>query len=131
LALGFGHHVEHLIRGVYGWPFNSEVNPFTISLVVYPIVLLGFELTRRGKVGAPFWAVVTLASALAIGIIHLTPFGPEPPGSLFDEYESALAASIALAIVLAAVVVLITAAAYATRLWASGRRKTLGDKGGP
>lgn len=121
VALGVAHHTEHIVRGVVGWPLSSEVNPFTISLVVYPVVLLGFELTRRRKVGPAFWAVVTAASLVAVAVIHLTPSGPEPPRSVLDEYESAAAGLAALALVVALVVALAASAVYAVVLWRRGR----------
>lgn len=121
VGLGLAHHAEHAVRGVVGWPLSDEVNPFTISLVVYPVVLLGFELTRRRKAGAPFWTVVTLASLAAVAVIHLTPFGPEPPRSVLDEYESAIAGWGALALVVALVGMLAASAVYALVLWRRGR----------
>jgi len=46
-AMSLGHHLDHLIRGnVVGWPVTDQVNAFTISLVVYPIIATG--LLRPG-----------------------------------------------------------------------------------
>jgi len=40
--LGVAHHVDHGIRGNHvGWPITPEVNAFTYSLAVYPLVALG------------------------------------------------------------------------------------------
>lgn len=39
-----GHHVDHVIRGNnVGWPVSEEVNAFTYSLVIYPLILAGLR----------------------------------------------------------------------------------------
>jgi len=40
LVVGGLHHVDHVLRVDHsGWPFRADVNPFTFSLVAYPILL--------------------------------------------------------------------------------------------
>jgi len=40
LIVGFIHHTDHVLRFDHsGWPFRPEVNPFTFSLLAYPILL--------------------------------------------------------------------------------------------
>jgi hypothetical protein len=40
LAIGLLHHTDHVLRFDHsGWPFRSAVNPFTFSLLAYPIAL--------------------------------------------------------------------------------------------
>ena len=40
IALGALHHIDHILRYDHsGWPFRSEVTPFTFSLLVYPLSL--------------------------------------------------------------------------------------------
>jgi len=42
IAIGLGalHHIDHILRYDHsGWPFRSEVTPFTFSLLVYPLSL--------------------------------------------------------------------------------------------
>ena len=52
LALSLGHHLDHLIRGnAVGWPVTEQVNAFTVSLVVYPIIATGLVLYHAGRVG--------------------------------------------------------------------------------
>jgi hypothetical protein len=35
------HHVDHVLRVDHsGWPFRSDVSPFTYSLLVYPVIAL-------------------------------------------------------------------------------------------
>jgi hypothetical protein len=40
LVVGLIHHTDHVLRFDHsGWPFRPEVNPFTFSLLAYPILL--------------------------------------------------------------------------------------------
>jgi Domain of unknown function (DUF4386) len=67
-ALVFLHHVDHVLRADNsGWPFTSDVTPFTFSLLVYPIVLMDFLLLR----GRP-WVRVGLVASLfaALQVAH-------------------------------------------------------------
>lgn len=46
-AIGLLHHTDHVLRYNHsGWPFRPEVNNFTYSLAVYPII--GVVLLARG-----------------------------------------------------------------------------------
>jgi hypothetical protein len=50
-ALSFGHHIDHVIRhNAVGWPLTDHVNAFTLSLVIYPIIVTGLLLYRAGLV---------------------------------------------------------------------------------
>jgi hypothetical protein len=47
-ALGLLHHVDHVLRVNHsGWPFTADVNAFTYSLAVYPLIAV--LLWARGK----------------------------------------------------------------------------------
>lgn len=40
IAVGLLHHVDHVLRVDHsGWPFRPDVNPFTYSLIAYPVLL--------------------------------------------------------------------------------------------
>ncbi|MBR0656513.1 hypothetical protein [Plastoroseomonas arctica] len=40
IAVGSLHHIDHVLRVDHsGWPFRPDVNPFTYSLVAYPVLL--------------------------------------------------------------------------------------------
>jgi hypothetical protein len=40
IIVGLIHHTDHVLRADHsGWPFRPEVNPFTFSLLAYPISL--------------------------------------------------------------------------------------------
>ena len=107
-ALTAGHHVDHVIRGNHiGWPFSSQATPFTLSLAVYPAVLLGLYLQRRGRTRPLYWAVLWGAMTLLAASVHL-PLNEqsETMGDIIGPYASPLAGWIAFSWL----VVLITAA---------------------
>ncbi|RAM49862.1 MAG: hypothetical protein C6Y22_20320 [Hapalosiphonaceae cyanobacterium JJU2] len=59
LSLGILHHIDHILRADRsGWPFISDVTPFTFSLLVYPLFLSVF-LTRS----YPWYRVVAITFA--------------------------------------------------------------------
>jgi hypothetical protein len=62
VALAFLHHLDHVLRADNsGWPFTPDVTPFTISLLVYPIVVLDFVLLRHRP-----WVRVGLVAVLFV-----------------------------------------------------------------
>jgi hypothetical protein len=83
--LGFLHHVDHTVRGNHvGWPVTEQVTPFTPSLLVYPVLLGGISLARRGSVGARYWLISGAAMLLLVLAVH---FDPAPEGeSIPDIY---------------------------------------------
>lgn len=61
--VGLIHHTDHVLRGDHsGWPFASQVTPFTFSLVVYPLLWLAYRYQARPKTSA---LLVTAVLALA------------------------------------------------------------------
>jgi len=63
ITLGMLHHTDHVLRHDHsGWPFISEVTPFTFSLLVYP-VLLSVYLARSWP-----WYQVGATALILIGI---------------------------------------------------------------
>lgn len=52
--LSIGHHIDHVVRGVTGWPFTSEFNAFSASLVFYPVIALGVLVPTSRRAGALF-----------------------------------------------------------------------------
>jgi uncharacterized membrane protein YfcA len=64
-----GHHIDHIIRGnQVGWPITPEVNSFTVSLAIYPAILIGLYLYATKRVGPGFWVFLSGG-----GAIFLTP----------------------------------------------------------
>jgi hypothetical protein len=48
VVVGFAHHLDHVLRVDHsGWPFRPDVNPFTFSLVAYPILFFALLGPRR------------------------------------------------------------------------------------
>jgi len=63
-ALAFLHHVDHVLRADNsGWPFTPNITAFTISLLVYPVLLLDFLLLRRRP-----WVRVGLVAGLFVAL---------------------------------------------------------------
>jgi hypothetical protein len=48
-------HVDHVVRhNAVGWPLTDQVNAFTASLGVYPVIAAGLLADRAGRVGTGF-----------------------------------------------------------------------------
>lgn len=117
-VLSLGHHADHVIRGNHtGWPVTDEVTPFTYSLAVYPIILLGLYLSMRRRVGAGFWALLSGAGAVFLAAVHLGPGALEPPGDILDAYRSPLLGALAFGWLLALLAVLVALFVHEVRLW--------------
>jgi hypothetical protein len=116
--LGLAHHLDHVIRGNHvGWPVTPEVNPFTYSLVIYPLVVLGFSLSLTGRAGARYWAVVMTLGTGMLAFFHLSPWAVEPPGDVILPYADPVFGYLAFAVLLALVGVVGVGALYSFRLW--------------
>ena len=56
------HHIDHILRYDHsGWPFKPNVNAFTFSLVVYPIIFTLFFIKKKAY---RVWTSVVLAILL-------------------------------------------------------------------
>jgi hypothetical protein len=87
-ALSLGHHLDHLLRGgnAVGWPVTGQVNAFTASLVVYPVIATGL-LYHAGRVGPGFWALVSGGGYAFVSAVHFGPAAVEPPALVLDHYQ--------------------------------------------
>jgi hypothetical protein len=66
VGLALLHHTDHVLRADHsGWPFKDEFSPFTISLVLYPIVLIVFWQRSRPWLQVGLMAAVLLATQTA------------------------------------------------------------------
>jgi hypothetical protein len=82
-ALAFLHHVDHALRADNsGWPFTPDVTAFTVSLLVYPILLLDFLLLR----GRP-WVRVGLVAGLFVAL-QLAHAVYEPPADQYGTWAN-------------------------------------------
>src|SRR3712207_1977366 len=86
--MSMGHHIDHVIRANHvGWPLTAHPTPFTYSLRVYPLILLGLYLYASGRVGPGYWALRSGSRLLFLAAI---PFGPAalmPPANIINLYE--------------------------------------------
>jgi len=122
-AMSLGHHLDHLIRGnAVGWPLTEEVNAFTASLVVYPIIATGLLLYHAGRVGPGFWALVSGGGAAFVAAVHFGPAAVEPPELILDHYQPPILGWLAFGWLVAFVAVLAITPVYETRLWAQQRQ---------
>jgi hypothetical protein len=122
-AMSLGHHLDHLIRGnVVGWPVTDQVNAFTISLIVYPIIIIGLLLYRAGRVGPGFWALVSGGGAAFVSAVHFGPWAVEPPEMILDPYQPPILGWLAFTWLVTFVAVLAVTSVYETRLWAQQRQ---------
>ena len=123
LVMSIGHHVDHVIRGNnVGWPLDAQVNAFTYSLVIYPLLLVGLLLYRARKVGPGFWVLLSGGGALFVGAIHFGPAAVEPPREIIDPYDAPVLGWVAFAWLLAFVGVLVLATVFEARLLERRRR---------
>jgi hypothetical protein len=122
-AMSLGHHLDHLIRNnAVGWPVTEQVNAFTLSLVVYPVIATGLLAYRAGRVGPGFWALVSGGGAIYVGAVHFGPAAVEPPELILDHYRPPILGRLAFAWLVAFVAVLAITCVYETRLWWRRRR---------
>lgn len=109
------HHVDHVFRDVTGWPFEGGVNPFTMSLVVYPLIVVGLLLSRSGRAGPRFWVSLAGGGALFILAIHVGPAAGDSVEDIPAQYASPLADVTALAILTLLVLALLAHCLYELR----------------
>jgi hypothetical protein len=117
LVMSVGHHLDHVIRGNnVGWPIDPQVNAFTYSLAIYPLILIGLLLHRAGKVGPGFWAFLSGGGALFVAFIHFAPGAVEPPSEIIEPYDPDVFGWFAFAWLVVFVAVLAFTFVYETRL---------------
>ena len=134
------HLADHAIRGELvdghglipewnhsGWPFRDQLTPFTPSLLIPLVFLVGTVLTLRRRLWAGFWLVWASIAGAVVVVVHFLP-GPrtETMGVIYRTYvrggAGPLAGALALlvvAVILIGIVVLIASAVRARRV--SGR----------
>jgi hypothetical protein len=100
-GLSVAHHVDHILRGVTGWPLDGEFNPFSASLFVYPVIAVGVFLSRRERVGPLFWSLLAGGGALFILFVHVGPAAGDAVGDIPGQYSSPVADVVALVILAA------------------------------
>jgi hypothetical protein len=127
-AMSLGHHIDHALRGnAIGWPLTAEVNAFTASLVIYPIIATGLLLYRAGRIGPGSWAVISGGGAVFVSAVHFGPFAVEPPHLVHGGYEQPILGWIAFSWLVAFVALLFVTSFYETRMWWVQRRARRAD----
>jgi hypothetical protein len=128
-ALSLAHHVDHVIRhNAVGWPLTDEVNAFTMSLIIYPIIITGLLLYHAGRVGPGFWAFVSGGGAVFVSAVHFGPSAAEPPQMILDGYDSAAVGWLAFILLVTFVTVLAVTSLYETRVWWQQRQARRGQR---
>jgi hypothetical protein len=73
------HLVDHILRGDFHWPIDEQSIGF---LVVATVILggmgLGVSLSRAGRVGARFWAIVGILGLELGWFSHFSPMTDQP-----------------------------------------------------
>ena len=124
MFMSLGHHIDHVIRGNnVGWPLTAEVNAFTYSLGIYPLILLGLYLYASGRMGRGYWAILSGSGALFVAAIHFGPAAVEPPAEIIDLYEPRIVGWLAFAWLVVFIVVLVGTCIYELRSWVRQRNK--------
>ena len=87
VALAVLHHLDHVLRADNsGWPFTPDLTPFTISLLVYPILVLDFLLLRQRP-----WVRVGLVAVLFVAL-QVTHALVEPPADQYGTWANGTSA---------------------------------------
>ena len=124
MFMSLGHHIDHVFRGnQVGWPLTAEVNAFTYSLGVYPLILLGLYLYSSGRVGEGYWALLSGLGALFVAAIHFGPAAVEPPADIINLYEVRIIGWLAFLWLVVLVMVLVATFLYEIRSWLAQRNK--------
>ena len=119
--LGAAHHIDHVIRGNHvGWPITGEVNPFTYSLAIYPLLTTGVLLTVAGYAGARYWSGFFALSAVMLAYFHISPWAVEPPQDVIWPYANPVVGYFAFAVLLALIASVVVGSVYAARVWRRG-----------
>ena len=114
-ALSAAHHVDHVLRGVTGWPLGGGLNPFTMSLLAYPAIACGLVLSRRGRAGPRFWAILAGGGAVFVLAVHVGPAAGDSVTSIPDQHSSPAADAAALVVLAAFLAALVAHCVHEVR----------------
>ena len=117
-VLGVAHHIDHIVRGNHlGWPITPEVNAFTYSLAIYPLLVISSYLTLTRRVEARYWAGFFAFSAAVLAYVHISPWAVEPPQDVMVPYANPIVGYLAFGIVLALIASVVIGSIYGAVLW--------------
>lgn len=120
LVLALGHHADHALRGDHlGWPLTAEINVFTATLGIYPLVLTSLALYRAGRFGPGHLAIVTGLGLVLLTAVHLGPDPIEPPADIINGYEPGALGWLAFLWLIGLLVTVALTLAYEVMVWRS------------
>lgn len=86
MIVGLIHHTDHVFRVDHsGWPFISQVTPFTFSLLAYPALL--FALFARSRLPWTSFGVIAIGTILTLAA-HIFLESPEHQYSMWAANRS-------------------------------------------
>lgn len=112
------HHIDHGLRQVHiGWPLTDRVNPFTFSLILYPLFLIGIYLTMRGRAWAGYWLGVSAFAFTLVTVVHFRPSpGAESLDQVYGPWNNPILGSLAVAVLFALELALVWVLVAAVRV---------------
>jgi hypothetical protein len=103
LGLSALHHLDHVVRGTHvGWPVTAEANAFTYTLLIYPVIGLGFVVRSRA-----YWLAAAAGGLALVTAVHFGPFAVERTSDIVAGYAAPLLGYAAVAVLIALVAVLL------------------------
>lgn len=130
------HLADHAIRGELvddhglipewnhsGWPFRDQVTPFTPSLLIPLVFVVGIVLTLRRRLTPTFWLGWATFAAAVVLVVHFVP-GPrtETMGVIYRTYVRGGVGPLAGGLAVAVVGVILVGLAALIVLAGRGRR---------
>ena len=140
-VLAASHLADHAIRGEIvadhnlnrewnhsGWPFTEDFTPFTPSLLIPVVFLVGALLTLRGHLWARFWLVWPSIAGAVVVFVHFLPTGrTETLSVIYRTYERGLDNPVAGALAAAGVLVIVAGLAVLIAMSVRARRVSVGQ----
>jgi hypothetical protein len=87
------------------------------SLGIYPLIVLGLFLYRRGVVEPGYWASLSGSGALFVSAVHFGSLAVEPPADIIGPYERSIVGWFAFAWLLVFVAVFAVTFLYEVSPW--------------
>ena len=115
-AFGVLHHIDHVLRVNHsGWPFIADVNTFTYSLIVYPLIAVLLLARERKRLRATLAFLLFLFPTLSHVFIE-TPAMQYRTWSSQPNVNMLAKSSPALGVTAVLITILLSAAAFMTFL---------------
>jgi hypothetical protein len=140
-VFGVLHLVDHAVRGQIvddhhlnhewnhsGWPLRHELTPYTVSLVIPVVFVVGMVLTLRRRVWANFWLIAGIVVTAVVVLAHFVP-GPqtETLGVVYRTYDRGVGSPLLGGLAVLVVAIILAALATLTALALRARRVPTGS----